>query len=87
MERKLSKREIGVARWFRRSKFNQLLMVLGQMFVALVVVILLQWAWPAGQTWGEILVFDSIIVWPAGFFLWIIDCVSTPSLEELDRKD
>lgn len=86
MEKKLSKREIGIARWFRKSWVNQLLMVLGQLLGALVVVIPLQWIWPLDQTWGDLLVFDAIMVWPVGFFLWVVDCLSTPSLEEMKEE-
>ena len=85
MERKLSSREIKVARWFRKSTGNQLLMVLGQLVFALGIVLILQWIWPVGQTWTYMLTFDAIVILPVGFFLWIWDCLSTPSLEELEK--
>jgi hypothetical protein len=86
MEKKLSSKEIKVARWFRKSKLNQSLMVLGQLLIVLVGLLLLQWIWPLDGTWGYILGLYVLLIIPVGFFFWIWDCLTTPSLEELEEE-
>jgi hypothetical protein len=86
MEKKLSKRDVRIARWFRKSKLNQFLFILGQLVIGLSTLLILQWIWPFGETWGYILTFDSIIAILAIPIIWVADCLSIPSLEEMKEE-